>query len=99
MLTALFMGIQRSTTLANHMSSLAVFLLIALILPFGQLYRSYRQCSLWTLVRRVSFSWAFVLTGLLLLAFLLKISAQFSRQDMILWALLGWGLLLGLHVG
>ncbi|MEY4353167.1 MAG: hypothetical protein RLZZ609_1408 [Cyanobacteriota bacterium] len=99
LLTALFMGIQRSTTLANHMSSLAVFLLIALILPFGQLYRSYRQCSLWTLVRRVSLSWAFVLTGLLLLAFLLKISAHFSRQDMILWALLGWGLLLGLHVG
>ena len=99
LLTGLFMAIQRSSTLANHMSSLAVFLLIALILPFGQLYRSYRQCSLWILVRRVSMSWAFVLTGLLLLAFLLKISANFSRQDMILWAFLGWGLLLGLHVG
>lgn len=76
-----------------------MFLLSALILPTGKLYQSYRQTSLWTLMRRVSLSWLSVLTALLFLAFLLKISANFSRLEMSLWALSGWGLLLLLHVG
>jgi putative colanic acid biosynthesis UDP-glucose lipid carrier transferase len=99
LLTALFVAIQRQTRPVEIATALAVFLFIALILPSGKLYRSYRQSSLWVLMRRVTLSWALVLTGLLFIAFLLKVSADYSRQDMVLWALLGWGMLALLHVG
>jgi putative colanic acid biosynthesis UDP-glucose lipid carrier transferase len=99
LITALFLAAASSSDLPLTSRALTVFLLTALILPGGKLYRSYRQTSLWTLVSRVSTSWALVLTALLLLGFLLKVSASFSRLDMILWALGSWGLLLLLHVG
>lgn len=99
LITALFLASHLSAGIPLRNTALAVFLLTALILPAGKLYRSYRQTSLWTLVRRVSVSWALVLTALLLLGFLLKVSAAYSRLDMTLWALGGWGLLLVLHVG
>lgn len=99
LLTLLFLAIHRVSGVAEAGPALTVFLLAALILPSGKLYRSYRQTSLWTLMRRVSFSWLFVLTALLFIAFLLKISARFSRMEMSLWALSGWALLLLVHVG
>ena len=99
MITVLFLAAAAGSSVPLPSASLTIFLLTALILPAGKLYRSYRQTSLWVLVRRVSISWALVLTGLLLLGFLLKLSANFSRLDMTLWAILGWGLLLLHHVG
>ena len=99
MITALFLAAASGSGLSLPSKALTIFLLVALILPAGKLYRSYRQTSLWSLVRRVSISWALVLTALLLLGFLLKVSANFSRLDMTLWALAGWGLLLVQHVG
>jgi len=99
LITALFLALESSSGLPLSMRALTVFSLTALILPAGKLYRSYRQTSLWTLVRRVSTSWVLVLTTLLLLAYLLKLSASFSRLQMTLWALGAWGLLLILHVG
>ena len=99
LITALFVLIKSDSGIPLRSTALAVCLLTALILPAGKLYRSYRQTSLWTLVRRVTFSWALVLTALLLLGFLLKVSAAYSRLDMSLWALGSWGLLLLLHVG
>ena len=99
LITALFLAAASGSGVPLPSMALTIFLLTALILPTGKLYRSYRQTSLWTLVRRVSISWALVLTALLLLAFLLKVSANFSRLDMTLWALAGWGLLLVQHVG
>lgn len=99
LLTALFIFVQGPSRPAEYTSPLAVFLFIALILPTGKLYRSYRQSSLWILLRRVTVSWALVLTCLLFVAYLLKVSAFYSRQEMIQWSLLGWGTLLFLHVG
>ena len=99
MITALFLALESGSGIPLPIRALTVFMLTALILPAGKLYRSYRQTSLWTLVRRVSISWVLVLTVLLLLGFLLKLSASFSRLEMSLWALGGWGLLLVLHVG
>ncbi|MCX5951085.1 MAG: exopolysaccharide biosynthesis polyprenyl glycosylphosphotransferase [Cyanobacteria bacterium] len=99
LITALFLLAESGSAIPLPIRALAVFLFTALILPTGKLYRSYRQTSLWTLVRRVSTSWALVLTALLLLGFLLKISATFSRLEMSLWALAGWILLLLNHVG
>ncbi|MFM7464055.1 MAG: sugar transferase, partial [Cyanobium sp.] len=99
LITALFLLFKSESGIPLTSTALAVFLLTALILPAGKLYRSYRQTSLWTLARRVSLSWALVLTAMLLLGFLLKVSAAYSRLDMTLWALGGWALLLVLHVG
>jgi len=99
LITALFLAAASGSGVSLPSQALTMFLLTALILPTGKLYRSYRQTSLWTLVLQVSTSWALVLTALLLLGFLLKVSANFSRLDMTLWALGGWGLLLVLHVG
>ena len=99
LVTALFIGIQCLSGTPELIHALAVFLLTALILPAGKLYRSYRQTSLWILFRRVALSWALVLTALLLIAFLLKITARFSRLDMSLWALGGLALLTLSHVG
>jgi putative colanic acid biosynthesis UDP-glucose lipid carrier transferase len=99
LLTAFFVVLQPSAQPVDLTSALLVFLFIALLLPAGKLYRSYRQSSLWILLRRVTLSWVLVLTGLLVIAFLLKISADFSRQGMVLWALIGWCVLVISHVG
>jgi len=99
LITALFLLVKAGSAIPLSRSALAVFLLTALILPAGKLYRSYRQTSLWILLRRVSVSWALVLTALLLLGFLLKVSATYSRLEMSLWAFGSWGLLMVLHVG
>jgi hypothetical protein len=40
-----------------------------------------------------------VLAGLLLLGFLFKITANFSRLDFTIWAILSWLYLLLTHVG
>jgi putative colanic acid biosynthesis UDP-glucose lipid carrier transferase len=99
LITALFLAAVSPSDIPLPTRAVTVFLLTALILPSGKLYRSYRQTSLWTLVRRVSTSWSMVLTAVLLLSFLLKLSSSFSRLEIILWALGGWAMLLVLHVG
>ncbi|MFM9088039.1 MAG: undecaprenyl-phosphate glucose phosphotransferase [Cyanobium sp.] len=99
LVAALFLASHYGSGMPLRSTALAIFVLTALILPAGKIYRSYRQTSLWTLARRVSLSWALVLTALLLLGFLLKVSALYSRQTMSFWALGCWGLLLLLHVG
>jgi putative colanic acid biosysnthesis UDP-glucose lipid carrier transferase len=76
-----------------------VLLLTALILPSGNLYASFRQASLLLLARRLTSRWLAVIGSLLLLAYITKTSALFSRQDTVLWALLAWLLLLVNHVG
>ncbi|QPN59152.1 sugar transferase [Synechococcus sp. CBW1002] len=71
----------------------------ALMLSSGGVYASYRQASLFTLARRVSSRWLLVLTALLLLTYLTKTTASFSRIETSLWALSCWLLLLLNHVG
>ena len=76
-----------------------VFVLIALILPSGKLYRGFLQTSLWIHDGLVTLSFALVLTALLLITSLLTISARFSRLDMSLRALDGWVLFSLSYVG
>jgi putative colanic acid biosynthesis UDP-glucose lipid carrier transferase len=78
---------------------LLVWLAAVLVLPQGRLYQSYRQHSLFTLLRRLSTCWLLLLTVLLTLAFITKASEQFSRLGVTSWALLGWACLFGMHVG
>ena len=70
-----------------------------LLLPTSGIYASYRQRSLFTLMRRVSSGWVLVITALLLLSYASKSTANFSRVDTSLWALSSWLLLLLNHVG
>jgi putative colanic acid biosynthesis UDP-glucose lipid carrier transferase len=70
-----------------------------LLLPTSGIYASYRQRSLFTLARRVTRGWVFVLTAMLLLSYASKTTANFSRVDTSLWALTSWLLLLLNHVG
>ncbi|MGB7565334.1 MAG: hypothetical protein WBM08_11355, partial [Prochlorococcaceae cyanobacterium] len=60
------------SSLVYQEAFLAILLVTATILPLGKIYHSYRQQSLFLLLRRVSTSWMQVLTVLLLLAFLTK---------------------------
>jgi putative colanic acid biosynthesis UDP-glucose lipid carrier transferase len=76
-----------------------VVVLSAAVLPINKLYQSYRQQSLVTLTRRLTIGWLMVLSGLMAVGFASKLTAQFSRQDLIAWALLSWLLLFLCHVG
>ena len=71
----------------------------AVVLSQGRLYQSYRQASLFSLFRRLSVSWLLVLATLLTLAFALKVSANYSRLAMLVWAGLSWLALMLLHLG
>ena len=76
-----------------------VVVLSAAVLPMNKLYQSYRQQSLVTLTRRLTIGWLMVLSGLMAVGFASKLTAKFSRQDLIAWALLSWLLLFLIHVG
>lgn len=80
-------------------SVLLVMSVVALVLPQGRLYQSYRQASLITLARRLTVSIFCAFSGLLILAYGFKISATFSRMEIGVWALLSWVILFSLHVG
>lgn len=76
-----------------------VLLVTVLVLPFSNIYSSYRLKSLLTLVRRLTTGWILVLTSLLLLLFLTKTTSSFSRSNITLWASLCWCYLIVSHVG
>jgi putative colanic acid biosynthesis UDP-glucose lipid carrier transferase len=75
-----------------------VLLVTVFFLPPAGIYSSYRQKSLLTLLRRVFSGWLFVLTILLLITFLTKTTAYFSRFDITLWSFASFGYLLISHV-
>ena len=70
-----------------------------LLLPRAGIYASFRSRSLYTLARRVTSSWLLILTVLLLLTFVTKTTATFSRIDSSLWAFTSWAFLLMNHIG
>ena len=72
---------------------------VAVLMPRAGIYASYRSRSLYTLARSVTSAWLLVLTALLLLSYVTKYTANFSRLDTSLWALSAWLLLLVNHAG
>jgi putative colanic acid biosynthesis UDP-glucose lipid carrier transferase len=80
-------------------AEIIVMVFTTFFLNHSKVYLSYRQRSLWTLLRRITEGWLNVVASLLLTAFLAKVSASFSRADFTTWALLGWLLLATVHVG
>jgi putative colanic acid biosynthesis UDP-glucose lipid carrier transferase len=71
----------------------------ALLFTHSKVYLSYRQKSLWTLLRRITEGWLNLIAFLLLTAFLAKVTTSFSRVDFAIWSMLGWLLLTSVHVG
>ena len=104
LVTALFRWLvlprtQGSSGREDLVALVMVCLASAVVLPHGRLYQSYRQASLLTLLRRLSVCWLLVLAGLLSLAYGLKVSANYSRLDMLAWACWSWLALVLLHLG
>ena len=102
-ITLLFIAFNGDTLASVGIGGLPPWFWVALnvlfVLPRAGIYASHRSRSLFTLARRVTSSWLVVLTALLLLSFLTKNTASFSRISTSLWAVTAWTLLLANHVG
>ena len=70
-----------------HFSFLAVFAVLFFhsLARQNGLYRSWRVTSLGKEIREVIFSWGFVVLLVLLVAFLTKLSGEYSRRVFITW--------------
>ena len=68
----------------------AAYLFVLILFPFFNIYRAYRGVSLWAETQRLLSAWGAVVTLLILLMFATKSSANFSREWIGLWALLGF---------
>jgi len=73
-------------------------LLVLLVFPMFGMYRSWRGVSLVEELRQCTFAWGTVLICLVLLAFMTKTSAAYSRVWFGLWAVDGWMALIAFHV-
>jgi putative colanic acid biosynthesis UDP-glucose lipid carrier transferase len=71
----------------------------ALHLNRSKVYLSYRQKSLWALLRRITEGWINLIASLLIIGYLTKVTASLSRIDFTTWALSGWLLVAAVHVG
>lgn len=91
--------LQAAGARGKELEIIVVGLCSALILPFGKIYQSYRQGSLFTVLRRLTTSWLLVLATLLAMAFAAKTTAFYSRTGAVSWAFLTWLFLVALHVG
>ncbi|MFO8238270.1 MAG: sugar transferase [Prochlorococcaceae cyanobacterium] len=84
---------------SRELEIIVVGLCTALVLSLGKIYESYRQGSLFTVLRRLTTSWLLVLATLLTMACAAKITAFYSRTGVISWAVLTYAILVVLHVG
>ncbi len=69
-------------------------LLTAVVFPRFGMYHSWRGKSRLNQLHRITISWATILLLLIVVAFLTKTSATFSRQWAMVWGVTGWSLLL-----
>jgi len=79
----------------NYLSiSIVSAVLCLVIFPLFGLYHSWRGKSVFAQVRTVLFAWMSVLSGVIILLFLMKYSESFSRVWFIQWFLIGIFLIL-----
>ena len=72
-------------------------LLVLLVFPLFGIYQSWRGGSLFHELRQCTLAWGVVLVALIMLAFLTKTGALYSRGWLGLWALFGWVGLMAFH--
>jgi putative colanic acid biosynthesis UDP-glucose lipid carrier transferase len=90
------------TAVSGVLLHFTIFIIICLTLLFldnSKVYEGYRQSRLWPLICRLSEGWIKVVTSLIIVAYLAKVSILFSRIDFITWAFLSWLALIIVHFG
>ena len=90
------------TVVSGVLLHFTIFIIICLTLLFldnSKVYEGYRQSRLWPLICRLSEGWIKVVTSLIIVAYLAKVSILFSRINFISWALLSWLALIIVHFG
>ncbi len=79
----------------HYQAALLIGLLLTVIIfNSSGIYKSWRGQKWWRQVSVLTISWASVVVVLVVLSFMTKTGAEFSRQWMGAWAALGWGFLL-----
>ena len=89
----------RAWPMASHYPGMFVRagLLVLLVFPLFGIYQSWRGGSLLHELRQCTLAWGVVLVALIMLAFLTKTGALYSRGWLGLWALFGWVGLMAFH--
>ena len=72
-------------------------LLVLVVFPLFGIYQSWRGGSLLLELRQCTLAWGVVLVALIMLAFLTKSGALYSRGWLGLWAVFGWVGLMAFH--
>lgn len=83
----------------DELATFSIVVVAAVVLGQANIYQSYRQESLWVLLRRLIVNGVAIIMILLLLAFFTKTSDQFSRLTVIHTALFTLAWLLLCHLG
>jgi Undecaprenyl-phosphate glucose phosphotransferase len=85
--------------MASHYPGMFVraALLVLVVFPLFGIYQSWRGGSLIHELRQCSLAWALVLVALIMLSFLTKTGAQYSRMWLGFWAVFGWVGLMAFH--
>ena len=94
-----YLGYVNEWPMAPHYPGMFVRagLLVLLVFPLFGIYQSWRGGSLIHELRQCSLAWGVVLVALIMLAFLTKTGALYSRVWLGLWALFGWVGLMAFH--
>jgi putative colanic acid biosynthesis UDP-glucose lipid carrier transferase len=82
-----------------YSSVLTVVLLSLLILSDSKVYEGYRNSRLWTLLGRATQGWLKIVATLIAIGFFASVSSSFSRVGFVAWSLVGWLVLISVHVG
>ncbi len=81
-----------------HVIFVRAALLVLLLFPLFGLYRSWRGGNLLHEVWRITLAWGAVMVAVILLAFMTKTSAMYSRVWLGTWALTGGSILILSHI-
>jgi Undecaprenyl-phosphate glucose phosphotransferase len=81
-----------------HVAMIIAVLLALIVFPRAGLYRLWRRRAILQHARALATAWIGVCVILVVIAFTMKISADFSRAWMILWILHGYVALLAVHI-
>lgn len=82
-----------------YASVIVIIILSALFLGDSKVYEGYRKSRLWTLLNRLTEGWLKVVSSLILIGYFAKVSIMFSRVNFVSWIILGWLLLVAVHIG
>lgn len=65
-------------------------LLVPVVFPIFNVYRSWRGASQFQHIKLITLSWAMIVFLLIVIATFLKVTQMFSREWIIAWAVIGW---------